>query len=63
MVNLFRKVTLHPYMNTGKLPDLYKCWFCGREYRTKEEADACHNAGSYPVYRDGTKRKRTVFGN
>ncbi|MBX8632173.1 MAG: hypothetical protein J9259_06625 [Thermoplasmata archaeon YP2-bin.285] len=46
-----------------KTVTLYKCWFCGREYKTEQEADRCHNAGYYPVFRDGTKRKRTPFGN
>jgi|GEM_PF-5537955 len=43
--------------------EMYKCWFCGREYTDKASADRCHDAGSYPVYRDGTKRRRSIFGN
>jgi DNA-directed RNA polymerase subunit RPC12/RpoP len=50
-------------MSDKKAVTLYKCWFCGREYRTEEEADRCHNAGYYPIFRDGTKRKRSPFGN
>lgn len=50
-------------MSPEKQPPKYKCWFCGREYSTKDKADKCHNAGSYPIYRDGTKRKRNPFGN
>ncbi len=50
-------------MSAEKAPSRFKCWFCGREFDTEERANECHNAGSYPVYRDGTKRKRNPFGN
>ncbi len=50
-------------MSTEKRRAAYKCWFCGREFDSEEKANSCHNAGSYPVYRDGTRRKRNPFGN
>ncbi len=50
-------------MSTEKTRAAYKCWFCGREFDSEEKANSCHNAGSYPVYRDGTRRKRNPFGN
>lgn len=51
------------FMGRQNVPVKYKCWFCGREYDTEEKANHCHEAGSYPVYRDGTKRRRNPFGN